>query len=273
MNGRKTLIVACTLAVLGAGAGQAQTVYGGIDSWTTRGDGSSSTDFSAEPIPASFFCRGSQAFTGKVVWRGAPVATDDPQVAVDTIIQRLDDASFSRLGQATTRVQVRALNLESVAPIRTECGSYHVRASLAGPQPTTRMQIFLEGREGGRYLAPLALNVRLTFTPADRKAGRTLELTRRIRLGADARARWAFDTNKSSRPARTILVDSDGDGIPETELPRSSNFAAGRGAGQDKRRCNGAATCHDGGGCIHCTDHCGETCDPLQGSTPASICP
>lgn len=258
MNSTKSLVIVGALALGWAGVAQAQTVFGGIDTWTTQGDGSSFIDFSQEPIPAGFFCQGSRAYTGTVVWRGVTVATD-PQVAADTIVERLDDATFDRLGRATTRLKVRALSLESVAPIRTECGSYNVRTSLAGGQPTTRMQIFLEGQNGGRYLAPLALNVRLTFTPADRKAGRSLELTRTVRLGADPRARWTLDSSKSSRSDSTIVVDTDGDGLPETPLSRSSNFAAGGSAGWDKggaSSCQYEQSCHASDGCEHCVQYC-----------------
>jgi hypothetical protein len=273
MNGKTRIVLGCmAAALLGAVSASAETVYGGLDGWITRGDGTSFTDFSREPLPAGFFCGRSQAFTGRIVWQGVPVATDDPQVAVDTIVQRLDDADFNPLGQAVTRIQVRALSLESVAPIRTACGSYDVRATLAGQQPTTRMRIFLENGDGGRYLAPLALNVKLTFTPTDRKgAGFTREITRRVRLGADPRAHWAFDRDKIRKGA-FLQVDSDGDGLPETALPRGSNFAARPASSTDKYvYCNGdnMVSCHDGGeGYEHCVQYCGGC-----GMTFVNICP
>ena len=199
-----------------------------------------------------------------------PIATDDPRVAVDTLVERLDDVRFDAQGRAVSRLQVRALRLESVAPVQTDCGAFDVRVSLAGRQPVTRMHIFLEGSEGGRYLAPLALRTRLTFTPADRRSGRALELLRTVHLGPDARAQWAFDTDKRAGSARTIRVDADGDGIPETVLPRSSNFAAGRSASADKYYgyCQGATYCHDGEGHLHCVESCGYSCGGYE-----YICP
>lgn len=263
---KKILLGWATALLLGAGSAMAGTVYSGVDSWNTRGDGSSFTDFAGQPIPAGFFCRSSKAFTGRIVWRGAPIATDDPRITVDTLVQRLDDVTFNAQGRGVTRIQVKALSLESVAPIQTECGAYDVRVNLAGRQPLTRMQIFLDGSEGGRYLAPLALNTKLTFTPADRKAGRTLELFRAVRLGADPRAQWAFDHEKAASTTRPLRVDTDGDGFPETELPRSSNFAAGRSASPADKvyYCSMGQVCHDGSGHVHCVDaDCGY-CGPME---------
>lgn len=266
----KTVVLGWVTALaLGAGVLQAETVYSGLDAWTTKGDGTSFVDFAGQPIPAGFFCAGSSAFTGKVLWRGAAISTDDPRVAVDTLVQRLDDVTFDARGRGVSRLQMKALNLESVSPIQTECGAYNVRANLAGRQPITRMQIFLEGSDGGRYLAPLALNAKLTFTPVGR-GGRSLELRRSLRLGADARAGWAFNRDKA-RPQGTIQVDTDGDGIPDTMLPRSSNFSAGRPASQDKYTyCNGEnlVSCHPDEGYEHCAEYCGGC-----GMTMLQVCP
>lgn len=254
-------LAAClSLAGAAAAAPAADTVYAGIDTWITRGDGSSFTDFAGEPIPAGFFCAGSAPFTGKVIWRGAPIATDERQAEVDTIVQRLDDAAFNRRGKATTRIQVKALSLESLAPIETNCGAFHVTTTLSGRQPITRMEIFLEEENGGRYLAPLSLQIKLRFTPADRKAERPLELTRRFQLAADPRAQWAFAREASSGTRGTVRVDTDGDGLPETWLPRNSNFAPGLAPGQDKvTGCTTQTVCHAGvqlEGSTHCTERC-----------------
>lgn len=182
MRSKKQIVLGWVAALaLGAASLQAETVYRGLDGWVTRADGKSFVDFAGQPIPSGFFCAGSKAFTGKVIWRGAPIATDDSRVTVDTMVQRLDDVTFDSQGRGVSRLQMKALSLESVAPIQTECGSYNVRANLAdGRQPVTRMQIYLDGADGGRYLAPLAFNAKLTFTPAGR-SGRTLELLRTIR--------------------------------------------------------------------------------------------
>jgi len=50
-------------------------VYGGIDVWRTPGNGGTFYDFSADPLPAGFFCQRSQPFSERVVLQGAPLAT------------------------------------------------------------------------------------------------------------------------------------------------------------------------------------------------------
>jgi hypothetical protein len=124
-------------------------------------------------------------------------------------------------------VQVRALQFESVAPIKTACGAYDVRVTLNGQQPITRMRIFREDDQGGRFLAPIAVNVRMSFTPVDRKAA-PLSLTQSLRFPADPRAPWATTFNKRApQRAGWVKVDTDGDGVADTYLPGTSNFAAG----------------------------------------------
>lgn len=51
------------LLVLPAGAA---TITNGIDAWVTPGDGSSFASFADDPIPAGFFCAGSEPFTGVI---------------------------------------------------------------------------------------------------------------------------------------------------------------------------------------------------------------
>src|SRR5215475_12058832 len=97
-----------------------RVVTNGIDLWKTPGDGTTFADFSKEAIPAGFFCNKSERFTGKIVFRGVPIATSQPGAlgVTDTIVQRLDNAPFDKRGVATTRIQVRAMQFESVAPVK-----------------------------------------------------------------------------------------------------------------------------------------------------------
>jgi len=120
------------------------TIQRGIDIFTTADDGKTSYDFARNPIPAGFFCAASKAFTGRVTFKGLPLATGTPgQLSgADTVIERLDDAVFDAKGAATTRLQFRALSLVSTAPIRTACGAFHVYVSLAGQQRVTTMDIY-----------------------------------------------------------------------------------------------------------------------------------
>ena len=172
-------------------------VYQGIDVFRTPDDGSSFMDFSKEPIPAGFFCQGSKPFRGKVLWRGVPVATGLPGELgqTDTIVQRLDDAAFNENGVARTRIQVRALQLESMAPIKTSCGSYKVRVVLDGVQPITSMRLVRVGQYGGRFMARLALRAKFVFIPVS-ALGKQLELPpHEVRFPVNPRFTWALDAS------------------------------------------------------------------------------
>jgi hypothetical protein len=240
-------------------------VYGGIDLWRTPGNGNTGVDFAESPLPAGFFCPGSKAFTGRVVLRGVPVVTAKAGAlsATDTIFERLDDARFDGKGLASTRVQARALNLEGVAPVKTACGSYRVQVHLTGNQPVTRMQLVRESSNGGRFLAPLALHVKIVFEPLA-KGGRTLEVEKDIRFPANPQLRWSTDLTGQKQFVASVKVDTDGDRIADTILPGTSNFVVrqDRTLPADKADgCEGGVInmpspdldpCHCARGCQHC---------------------
>jgi len=207
-----------------AAAGDA--VHKGVDLWMTVA-GFAQTSFANEPIPAGFFCEGSQPFTGKVLFQGVPLAATPAGSlgGIDTAVRRLDDAAFNAQGEATTRIQLLALSLVSVKPIETSCGPYDVAVSLAGEQPVTTMRIFRTEALGGTYSAPLALNVKAVFTPVNGDRSGRREVTRRIELGPGSRSVWAYV--KAPQYPAGVKIDTDGDGRPDTVLPTSSNFLAG----------------------------------------------
>ncbi len=208
-------------------------IYSGIDVWTTRGDGRTFTDFKFEPIPAGFFCANSAPFEGRIAFQGAPIATGEGYELkrTDTIVHRLDDAVFDKRGRSTTRIQVRALSLVSMAPFQTSCGQFNVKAVLDGEQPVTRMRIFRESDKGGFFIAPLALNVKLLFTPVDRPNARPLVLKQNIRFNTNPPRPWSGEAGgRVFVHEAPVKVDTDGDGTPDTSLPGTSNFVAGLGA-------------------------------------------
>jgi len=221
-------VAALVLLALPAAASDS-VIRNGIDVWhTTSG---TFANFRSQPIPAGFLCAGSSAFAGRVPLRGVPIVTRNPGDlgGADTVVQRLDDASFDRTGIARTRIQFKAMHLASSAPIKTACGSFNVQVTLDGLQPTTIMRIVQDKREGGHFVAPLALNVKMSFTPVGRKSNERLELVRPIRFPAAQNALWAFETNaKAARIAPFTQIDTDGDGVPDTYVPGTSNFATGR---------------------------------------------
>ena len=218
---------ALVFALFGAASAfAAEPVHKGVDMWMTV-SGFARTSFAKEPIPAGFFCAGSQPFTGTVTFKGAPIATEPARALgdIDTVVRRLDDAVFNSQGEATTRIQLMALSLVSIAPIETGCGKYDVAVHLDGEQPTTTMRILRTSALGGTYSAPLALKVKAVFTPAagDRSARR--ELTTRIDLGPSNNSVWVY--LKAPQYKGAIKIDTAGNGRPDTLLPAGSNFMPG----------------------------------------------
>lgn len=230
---KKAVVCILTLAIfaaLPAAAASLRSIQNGIDVWITPGDGTTFVQFDKDPIPKGFFCSKSAAFTGRVALRGRPLATGIPGElgGADTIVQRLDDAVFGADGVATTRIQLRALQLESIAPIKTACGDFHVRVSLNGTQPTTKMRIIKSDENNGRFVAPLKVQYRVSFFPTDGNMAKRLEVVRGFTLAPAPNATWGAREKRTDLRQNTLLVDTDGDQVPETYLPKTSgNFQAG----------------------------------------------
>jgi hypothetical protein len=219
------------LAALPAAAAAVHTIQNGIDVWHTAGDGSTFVNFEKNPIPKGFFCSKSASFTGKIVLQGRPLATGTPGElgGADTIVQRLDDATFDGSGVATTRVQLRALQLESLTPVKTACGDFNVRVSLSGTQPTTQMKIIRQEETSGRFEAPIQVRFRVSFFPTNGAVTQQRELVRSFSLAPASNATWGVVEPKKSFSRQTLLlVDTDNDQVPDTYLPKTSgNFLAG----------------------------------------------
>lgn len=208
-----------------------RVIYNGVDLWRTVADGSTHADFSKTPIPAGFFCNKSEPFTGRIGFKGVPVATSVPGVLqkTDTIVQRLDDAVFNKNGVAQTRLQVRSLNFQSIAPVQTACGQFTAKVNLDGEQPVTRMRIIRENAAGGRFLAPISVNIKISFTPVGRPATEPLEVRKSLRFPPLPNQRWESVPARSGNKVQGfLLVDTDGDGVPDTYLPGTSNFGVGQ---------------------------------------------
>ena len=225
----RSAAVAVAILALAAGSPASagdDVIHKGVDIWMTVA-GFAQTNFAKEPIPAGFFCAGSEPFTGTVVFEGGPLAIEPAGSLgrVDTVVKRLDDAVLNDKGEATTRIQLMALSLVSTRPIETSCGTYDVAVSLVGEQPTTTMRIVRNEYFGGTYSAPLALNVKAVFTPVGGDTSGRRELTRRIDLGPANHSVWTYVNVPRYKGA--VRVDTDGDGRPDAALPRASNFLAG----------------------------------------------
>jgi hypothetical protein len=236
----------------------------GVDVFTTPGDGRTFFDFSYNPIPAGFFCKGSKTFTGKVAFKGLPLATATPGQlrGADTVIERLDDAVFDNRGIAVTRLQFRALSMVSIVPIKTSCGSFHVYVSLDGKQRVTTMNILHTQEGGGNFVAPLAVDGRITFVPvkpARNKSTRKLEIPASITFPSSP-IPWSFKEGGLEKRIGPVVVDTNGDQAPDTLLPGTSNFSPGRSPGLLRTTkgwdwgCPTCAqlTCHAAEGHEHC---------------------
>jgi hypothetical protein len=230
----------------------------GIDVFTTVGDGRTFYDFAQSPIPAGFFCKKSKVFTGRVAFKGLPLATGTPGQLrnADTVIERLDDSVFDNKGAAVTRLQFRALSLVSVAPLKTACGDFHVYVALGGKQRTTTMNIYRTQEGGGEFVAPLAVDVRITFIPvkpALNKA-RTLELEESFTVPPTP-IPWRLAEETLAKRIGPVFVDTNGDLTPDTALPGTSNFLPGISPNRtmtDKAGGGCGTTCHLNGGEQHC---------------------
>jgi hypothetical protein len=239
----------------------------GIDIFTTAGDGRTFYDFSYNPIPADFFCRGSKAFTGRVAFKGLPLTTGTPGQlwGADTVIERLDDAAFEDNGVAETRIQFRALSLVSIAPVKTACGAFHVYVSLGGKQRVTTMSILRTQEGGGTFVAPLAVDARMTFIPVKKpvrnKGARKLELTGSFTFPASPLP-WSLASGAMTKRIGPVVVDTDGDLTPDSLLPGTTSFSPGQSPGRFMNK----------GACSCCPD---ETChtDPATGKVHCSSLP
>lgn len=264
MRGRLGLFAVLLLIALPTFAAD-QVIQSGIDPFRTPGNGKTFTDFSQNPIPAGFFCPKSAPFTGRVAFRGVPIVTGEPGALgkTDTIVQRLDDAVFDKNGVARTRVQIRALHLVSIEPIRTACGAYNVEVRLNGEQPITNMRIVRENENGGRFFTPLAVNSKLVFTPVRGSSNEILEIIDNVRFPAHQGRPWADQAapNRGVRRTGFVQVDTDNDRVPDTFLPGTSvNFFAGA-SGRQRLGPQGPVTqlpsdpCHYTSTTTHCPDY------------------
>lgn len=102
----------------------AQTIPAGIDVWTTKDDGNTWVDFTDNPLPGNFFCAGSAPFSQVVKVKGLPIVTSPSGVLkqTDTIIQRLQSATFDASGNATTQIQAKAICFQEKNTFTVTCG-------------------------------------------------------------------------------------------------------------------------------------------------------
>ena len=252
----------------------------GIDVFTTLDNGKTFYSFADNPIPAGFFCKGSEPFAGTIALKGLPLETDPPGKLrkADTVIERLSDAAFDNEGLAQTTIRVRALSLVSSKPLSTSCGDFHVYVSLNGEQRATTMRIYQTAENGGHFVAPLAIDARMLFVPVTGSAARPLELTGSFTFPAQP-VPWRFEPGPGVKKVDPITVDTNADRIADALLVGTTNFAPGWQPASGRYEtiyCDWPCVtcepgyCHEGGGEEqHCT---GPVC-ACSGSGWQAYCP
>ncbi len=248
----RVCLLGLALALLAAPVLTADTVISrGTDAFTTTGDGSTFVSFAGNPLPAGFFCPGSAPFTDTIALKGKPIATDSKKLsAIDTIVERLDDAAFDDKGVAVTRVRLQALSLVGTAPIQTSCGSYRVVVGLAGQQRETVMRITRESELGGTYVSPLAVDTRVVFVPIKGNTSPRRTVSVSINFPSHAPTPWALVSTTELAVQKPFLIDANGDGKPETSVSGAGNFLAGArhtDGGIQAIGGQGTYICHDSG--------------------------
>ena len=141
----------------------------GIDSstdcFTTPAEGSYA-DFGNNPLPPGTFGEGSEAFAGRIAFRG------NPENPIDTCVERLDDVKFDDSDTGSTRVRMKRLDLISNGFFTVVSGDKETRwkatATLSETEsPTGKMSITRADDLGGTWEAEVPLYVKLTLTPED----------------------------------------------------------------------------------------------------------
>lgn len=246
-------IFALILALAVPAVAADRIIANGVDLWRTLGDGTSFADFSKQPIPAGFFCPRSAPFTGRIVMKGIPIASSRPGALgnADTIIQRLDNATFNKRGVATTRIQMRAMQFQGVTPVKTACGLFKAFVRLDGEQPITTMRIVRDHGKGGRFFAPISVNIKISFEPVGRTTTEVWEIRKELRFPPARLQEWTGrDHARTVAVNGFVKVDTDSDGAPDTFLPGTSNFAAGVSAFPEKLADD--SSCHSDDEGVHC---------------------
>jgi len=103
---RSAVLGAVIVALIGGvPAFGADVIHNGVDLWMTVA-GYAQTSFAGEPIPAGFFCEGSQPFPGKVAFKGTPrsagsVPGEQSRAASTPPCAGSTTAAFNDKGEAT----------------------------------------------------------------------------------------------------------------------------------------------------------------------------
>jgi len=150
------------LAGLTALPAAALTIPIGEDPWVTPNNGQTHFGFKNGDVESLCGLPATSGWNHNVALRGVPVTGTD----YDTVVRRLDPATFDSSGNASTKILVTRLEMVSSAPQATPCGSLSWRVSLSGAQATTLMKFVRTSTNGGVFAADIAVNVIFRATNA-----------------------------------------------------------------------------------------------------------
>lgn len=228
--------LALTIALLAAGLGYAgtqtptpQTKYpdqaGSFDYFSTDPK-ETSFDFRGElAFPKGFFDQGSARYEGRIPFKGVPVRTFQGRKTgnADTIVAR---TSMPRLGsqypsRGTTEIELAALSLESVQPIKIRVGKrtqlWDVKLGLSPKRRSQgKMNIVQQNERGGVFDSQFTVYPTLTFVRQSDRAERVLDVGS-MKLGGEATK--SLTLQASSVPWATQA--------PRNAAVREGNFFAG----------------------------------------------
>jgi hypothetical protein len=122
-------------------------------------------------IPAGFFDKYSQPYSGVVNFRGVPLGSYKEQKTgdVDTIVMRRNAATLSGRQGATVPIELVAMSLESASPIRVRVGkrwqTWNVKLELSPSRKSEGSMTFMRRNEkGGTFNSELVVYGLFTFT-------------------------------------------------------------------------------------------------------------
>ena len=267
--------MALTLLLAAPGFAQLPIVNSGIDIFET-GEGTV-VSFEDDPIPADFFCEGSEPFKETLKLRGIPLRTTPPGIAgnSDTIVERLHDGDLT-FGVTTVPIVVRALQMAGIEPVTVFCPAsgytrWSVSVCACNVQPITEIEIGLDDDACGcgKFNGEMAVNACLTFTNLEDPSDVRGPVEQSIVLGIEGTP-WCAEAGPGALSInQPFHVDTNCSGKPDLALPCTTNFNPGWICPAGGLTCDDIfghlTTCHENFGNPDAHDHCvNPVCSPRK---------
>lgn len=162
----------------------AEVLPAGLDLFETRPEASRFRFTGELAIPAGFFAPGSRPFRGAVTLGGVPLGSfrGEDTGSADTIVERTRsvDLAARRSSRVTVPIEVVALSLASVEPLRIPVGTtvqlWDLDVGLAPGRPAVGTMTIIRGTpNGGVFDAEVTVVPRFRFTRRSDGVERTLD--------------------------------------------------------------------------------------------------